>query len=147
MPKTIEIKEAKAQYGLSLDEAQLAEGPLIVERQGKPIAAIIPFAEYERYRTWREKEKRAAVRQAQLQKFEQERAAYLRLKPQLLQTHRGQFVAIHESKVVDTDEENRELVKRVIERYGNEPVYIQLVAEELRTFEIPSPEIEFYASL
>ncbi|MFQ5594043.1 MAG: hypothetical protein ACE5HA_07830 [Anaerolineae bacterium] len=44
MSRTIEIKEAKARYALSLDEAQLAEGPLIVERQGKPIAAIIPLA-------------------------------------------------------------------------------------------------------
>jgi len=44
MPRTIEIKEAKARYALSLDKAQLAAGPLIVERQGKPIAAIIPLA-------------------------------------------------------------------------------------------------------
>jgi len=42
MSRTIEIKEAKARYALSLDEAQLVEGPLIVERQGKPIACLLP---------------------------------------------------------------------------------------------------------
>jgi antitoxin (DNA-binding transcriptional repressor) of toxin-antitoxin stability system len=147
MSKTIEIEEAKTQYAVLLDEAYLAEGPLIVERQGNPIAAIIPFIEYERYRVWREKEEQAAIHQTQLQKFEQERAAYLRLKSQLLQTHHGQFVAVHEGQVVDADQDNRALVKRIVERYGNEPVYIQRVAEELRIFEIPSPEIEFHASL
>jgi len=147
MPETIEIREARTRYGLSLDEARLAKGPVIIERQGKPFAAIIPFAEYETYKAWREREKQAAVRRAHLQKFEREREAYLRLKPQLLQTYRGQFVAIHEGKVADMDQDNHELVKRIIERYGNEPVYIQLVAEEPRTFEIPSPEMEFHASL
>lgn len=147
MARTIEIKETKARYALPLDEAQLAEEPLIVERQGEPIAAIIPFVEYERYRAWREKEEQATVHRTQLQKFERERAAYLRLKPQLLQTHRGQFVAIHEGQVVDADQNNRELTRRVIERYGNEPIYIQLVAEELRSFEIPSPETKPHASL
>lgn len=147
MSTTIEIKEAKTQYALPLDEARLAEGPLIVEREGKPVAAIIPFGEYEKYRAWQEEEEQAAIRRAQLQKFEREKEVYLHLKPQLLQTHRGQFVAIHEGKVVDADQDNGELVRRVVERYGNEPVYIQLVAEELRTFEIPSPEIEFHASL
>jgi len=147
MPKTIEIKEARAQYALPLDEAQLAQGPLILERQGTPIAAIISFVEYERYRNWREQQKRETMHSAQWQKFERERAAYQRLKFQLLQTHRGQFVAIHEGKAVDVDRDRRALVKRVVERYGNEPVYIQLVAEELPTFEVPSPEREFHASL
>lgn len=142
MSKTIEIKEAKARYALPLDEVSLAEEPLIVEREGKPVAAIIPFVEYKKYKAWQEQEGQAATRQAQLQKFEREKEAYLHLKPQLLQTHRGHFVAIHEGKVVDTDQDKRELVRRVVERYGNKPIYIQLVAEELRSFEIPSPETE-----
>ena len=145
MSTTIEIKEAKTQYALPLDETRLAEGPLIVEREGKPVAAIIPFIEYEKYQAWREQEKQAATHRAQLQKFEREKEAYLHLKPQLLQTHRGQFVAIHESKVVDADQDKRELVRRVVEHYGNEAVYIQLVAEELPSFEIPSPETESHA--
>jgi len=147
MNRTIEIKEAKTRYVLPLDESLLAEGPLVVEDQGKPIAAIIPFVEYERYKRWQKQQEQAAIRHAQLEKFEQERAAFLRLKSQLLQTHRGQFVAIHEGQVVAADQDKQALIRHIVERYGNEPVYIQVVAEDVPVFEIPSPEIEFDASL
>ena len=140
MPKTIEIKEARTQYALPLDEAQLAEGPLIVERQGKPIAAIISFAEYERYRDWRERKEKKARHRARLEALERERQAFLRLKPNLLKTNRGLYVAIHDGQVVDSDRDNCELAKRVYAQ-AYRPVYIELVSEEPETAEFPSPEV------
>ena len=147
MVKKITIKETRAPYTIPVSEEDLGEGPVVLERDGEAVAAPVPIEEYRQFVAWREEVKRAAIRQDQLQKFEREREAYLRLKPQLLQTHPGRFVAIYQGKVVDVDQDKQALAKRVIERYGNEPVYIQLVAEELRTFEIPSPETEPHASI
>ncbi len=147
MVKKIAIKEERAPYTIPVSEEDLSEGPVVLERDGEPVAALVPIEEYRQFVAWREKAEQAATRQAQLQKFEREREAYLRLKPQLLQTHPGQFVAIYQGEVVDVDQDKQALAERVIERYGNEPVYIQLVAEELRAFEIPSPETESHASI
>jgi antitoxin (DNA-binding transcriptional repressor) of toxin-antitoxin stability system len=49
MVKTIRIAEAQAEYKLAVDEAQLAQEPIILERDGEPIAAIIPFREYREF--------------------------------------------------------------------------------------------------
>jgi len=145
--RRIVIKEARAPYTIPVSEEDLGEGPVVLERDGEAVAALVPIEEYRQFVAWREKAKQAAARQAQLRKFQREREAYLRLKPQLLQTYPGQFVAIYQGKVVDVDRDKQALAKRILERYGNEPVYIQLVAEELRTFEIPSPETEPHASI
>ena len=46
MVKTVEIAEAQAAYRLGVDEEQLAQELIILERNGEPVAAIIPFREY-----------------------------------------------------------------------------------------------------
>jgi hypothetical protein len=66
-------------------------------------------------------------------KWEREYRAFLRLLPQLLATHRGQFVAIHEGQVVDSDDDEITLALRVYAKYG----YIQLHIG--RVVEQPSP--------
>jgi len=80
MVKRIALKETQALYSLSLDEAQLAEGPLILERQGQPVAAVIPIAEYERFRTWEGEQDGQRKREEQLRILDRERAAFLSLR-------------------------------------------------------------------
>jgi hypothetical protein len=65
-----------------------------------------------------------------LGKWEQEYRAFLRLLPQLLQTHRGQFVAIHEGRVVDSDSDEMALARRAIATIGPIPIHIDRVAEQ-----------------
>jgi hypothetical protein len=51
-------------------------------------------------------------------KGEREYQAFLRLLPQLLEKHRGQYVAIHEEQVVDSDTDDIALVQLVHARIG-----------------------------
>jgi hypothetical protein len=63
-------------------------------------------------------------------KWEREYQAFQRLLPELLPTHRGQWVAIHEGRVVDSDTEDIPLILRVHARYGYVPIHVERVAEQ-----------------
>lgn len=78
----------------------------------------------------------------ELEAFERERQAFLRIKDSLLDNpeFRGKFVAIYEGNIVDQDEDNRELARRVYSEYGYVPIYIGKVERERRVTEMPSPE-------
>ena len=135
MVKTIRIAEAQAEYRLTVDEAQLAQEPIILERDGEPVAAIIPFREYREFVAWREQREKART-------FEDERATFYRLKDHLRDRYKGQYVAILDGQVVDSGTDPVELVMRVYRRFGYDvPVYVGLVSEEPEIVEFPSPEI------
>ncbi len=53
MPRTVTLKESQAPYNLSLDEITLGEETVILEREGQPVAAVVPFIEYEAFIVWR----------------------------------------------------------------------------------------------
>ena len=59
-------------------------------------------------------------------KWAREHRAFLRLRPALLQTHRGKYVAIHTGKMVDTDEDEIALGLRVYAKFGYVPIYVGL---------------------
>jgi uncharacterized protein (DUF3084 family) len=63
-------------------------------------------------------------------KWEREYQAFRRLLPQLLATHRGQYVAIHEGKVVDSGDDKLALALRVLTKVGNVAIHVGLVSEE-----------------
>lgn len=65
-----------------------------------------------------------------LTKFERERRAFYRLLPALLNTHRGQYVAIHDEQVVDSDSDQVEVALRVLQRVGGVPIFVHLVSRE-----------------
>jgi hypothetical protein len=136
MVKTVSLKEAQTEYSISLNKTNLAQGPLILEHEGKPIAAVVPIAEYREFEAWRKRE--ARIRTEPDEAFERERAAFERLKPELLKTHRGKFVAVLNEQVVDMDTDRVKLVLRVYDRFGYRPIYVQLVEEHLPRRRLPS---------
>jgi len=140
MVKKIAIKEARAPYTIPVSEEDLSQGPVVLERDGEPVAALVPIEEYRQFAAWREQWEKEARQRARMEAFERERAAFLRLKPQLLDTHRGLWVAIVGERVVDSDTDSRALARRVYARFGYVPAYIQLVSEEMPSVELPSPE-------
>jgi len=75
------------------------------------------------------------VRQRQLAKLDAEIAAYERLHPELRQKYWGQWVAVHEQKLVDHDSDRTALYRRVRAHYGRTAVLIRQVTEQ------PSGEI------
>jgi hypothetical protein len=70
-------------------------------------------------------------------KGEREHEAFLRLMPELLITHRGKFVAIHEGQMVDSDVNDISLIQRVHARYGYVPIHVGLVTEALPVSRVP----------
>ena len=76
-------------------------------------------------------------------KWEQEYRAFLQLLPQLLTTHYGQFVAIHEEKVVDSGDDQIPLALRVYAKYGYVPMHIARVVEQPQ----PAVRVPYYRVL
>lgn len=62
-------------------------------------------------------------------KFERERAAFYRLLPELLKSHHGQYVAIHDERVVDSGPDRAEVAFRTLDRVKTD-IYVGLVSEE-----------------
>ena len=63
-------------------------------------------------------------------KWEREYQAFRRLLPQLLTTHQGKYVAIHEEQVVDSGDDKLALALRVLAKIGNVAIHVGLVSAE-----------------
>jgi hypothetical protein len=59
------------------------------------------------------------------------------LLPQLLPTHRGKYVAIHNEQVVDSDTDDIALIQRVHARVGYVPIHVGLVTEQPQLVRVP----------
>ncbi len=73
----------------------------------------------------------------QLSKGEREYQAFLRMLPDLLRTHRGQYVAIHDGQVVDAAADDIVLVQRVHARVGYVPIHVGLVTDQPAVVRVP----------
>jgi hypothetical protein len=62
-------------------------------------------------------------------KWEREYQAFQRLLPQLLATHRGQYVAIHNEQVVDSGDDKLAVALRVLAKVGNVPIHVGFVSD------------------
>lgn len=63
-------------------------------------------------------------------KWELEYEAFRRMLPSLLQTHRGQYVAIHEGQVVESGTDPVDVTFRALDRVGNVDLHVGHVTEE-----------------
>jgi PHD/YefM family antitoxin component YafN of YafNO toxin-antitoxin module len=53
--KTLTLKENQTLYEVVAQQAHVDE-PLVLEQGGRPVAVLLPLAEYEAYRAWRQAE-------------------------------------------------------------------------------------------
>jgi hypothetical protein len=70
-------------------------------------------------------------------KWDREYQTFRRLLPELLKTHRGQYVAIHEEQMVDSGDDQIAVALRAYARHGYVPIYVGLVTEHPRIARIP----------
>lgn len=83
------------------------------------------------------------TRSEQYAQFEAEREAFWRQFPELLKQYAGRYVAIHQGKVIDHDEDRHRLIQRVYETLGYVPVYVQRVSPEgPPRYSIPTPFVK-----
>ena len=50
--KTLVVKENQVVYQAAIDESLREGEPVILERDGRPIAVLVPIEEYETFRAW-----------------------------------------------------------------------------------------------
>jgi len=139
--RRIILKEAHAPYTLAIEEEALSREPFILERDGEAVAAVIPITEYQTFRVWREARGRKEKRREDLEAFERERQAFERLKPELLRTHRGQWVAIYKGKVVEAGQDRSQVLDSVYGRFGYVPLYVQRIEEQPRVYKLPHRKV------
>jgi|GEM_PF-4886533 len=75
--------------------------------------------------------------------FQRELSAFGRMLPDLLQSRRGMYVAIRQGRVIDADEDELVLAKRVYTQCPHEYVLIRPVTEDVPPQEyLCSPEVD-----
>ena len=134
--KKMVLREPRAPYTLTVDEETLQES-VVLERDGQPVAALVPIAEYEAFRAWLQLQAHDGHRQAQTEAFEREREAFERMKPELLRTHRDKVVAVYEGQVVEVGTDVAETLDAVYSRFGYIPCYVQRVEATPRVYKFP----------
>jgi hypothetical protein len=76
------------------------------------------------------------------EKWKREQQAFFAMLPDLLTTHRGLYVAIHDGRVVQAGPDNVQVALQAYRDYGYIPMYIDLVAEHpLPPIRPPSPRV------
>jgi hypothetical protein len=75
-------------------------------------------------------------------KWEREQGAFTRLRPSLIKSHAGQYVAIHEGQVVESGHDQIEVARKAYARFGYIPIYVGLISEApVKPARLPSPRI------
>ena len=138
MTQKLVLKENQTTYTVAVEGDDLAQQPIILKQDGQEVAAIISIEKYRAFEAWEKQQNKQLVRYPE---FEAEKAAFERLEPGLMATHKGQYVAIRGGQMVDSDEDKMILITRVYETSGYGPMYVHKVGEPLHAAKILSPRI------
>lgn len=79
---------------------------------------------------WQDQERPGEEKRIEREKIHQESEAFIAQHNELLKTKKGQYVALHEGKVVDHDQDGRVLYVRIRNKYGRTPILIRQVTEQ-----------------
>lgn len=75
-------------------------------------------------------------------RWRREYAAFIRLLPDLLKTHRGKFVAVHNSRVVAEADTLTHAALKAYKLVGYVPLHVGLVSDEpVPAMRMPSPRV------
>lgn len=75
-------------------------------------------------------------------KFEQERWSFFKMLSQLLAEYEGQYVAIHEGRVVGHGDDQAEVALKAYDEFGYVPIYVgKVTSEPPAPVRIPTPRL------
>lgn len=131
------VREVQTPYVVEPKEIKRRE-TVIIRENDVPVAVMMP---YEEYQELLEQVKAEALPRKGSPEFERQREAFKRLLPDLLQLHRGKWVAIVNEKPVVFGADRGEVRDQVREKFGIAPVYIQEVSETPRVYKIPHRKV------
>ena len=130
------VKEVSTPYTVNPEDEAIGRDTVIIRRNGAPLAVILPYTEYEELlaRQWPQPSSSDL-------RFEHERAAFQRLLPGLLETHRGEWVAIVDEQPVEFGPNFESVIVPVRQRFGQRPVYVHEILGQPRIYKITSPHV------
>ncbi len=133
------IREAQTPYIVSPNDEALGRETIIVQRNGEPFVAVMPYAEYQQLMAV--KTVGTSVPSSSDPIFERNRAAFQKLLPDLLKTYRGKWVAIVNEKVAVIGDSSALVIEEVIGKFGDVRTYMQEVLEARRVYRISGPRV------
>lgn len=129
------IKETPSAYVIEVTSSEENPEPTLIQREGKPVAVLIPYDEYLAFQDWRATHAQPQPYGA----FEAEIRAFEQLKPELLKTYPGKAVAIYQGKVLEVGDNKMEVLGKTLEKYGEIHCYVEWVEPETpRRVRVPS---------
>ena len=135
--KTIVLKEMPMRYLIEVDRVTIEQGTTILQREGQPVAAIIPMGDYRAFQEWQDAQQKSIS--PVYPDFEAEVVAFERLKPELLEHYRGRAVAIYQGQVVEVGDNKMKVLARALERFGDAHCYVEWAEPDApRRARIPS---------
>jgi hypothetical protein len=139
--KTLTLNESHAPYSVALDDAPLSGEVVILEKDGQPVAAVVPIQEYTAFQAWREAEKRRQSLRSEEARIELEHKAFLQMLPELLKQYQGRVVAIHQGQVVAVGDNRMEVWQRARRQLSGAPVYVQAVEYPPAVYKMPHRKV------
>lgn len=132
----LRLREAQAPYTLTIDDKLLNDETMLVEAGGRPVAVLVPVAEYAAFHAWRQANEQPDQPKEQ-SAFPRERRAFEQLQPELLRRYPGKVVAIYQGQVVEVGDEISETLDKVYDRFGYVACYVQRVEATPHIYKFP----------
>jgi hypothetical protein len=126
-----------------MSENLVVKSPVFIEDGGQPVAVLVPI---ELFHAWQQQLQMQARPDPSTQPksyggFEREKAAFERLKPDLLERFPDKCVAIVGGQVVEVGEDKLKVIERVRERFGRVSMYVQWVTAQPRVYHFPHRQV------
>ena len=131
------LREVSAPYLVNPADEALGRETIIVRRNGEPVAAVVPYAEYQHLLALQ----LAPTPAPADPEFARNRAAFQRLLPELQREHRGEWVAIVNERVAAFGPSSSAVLEEVCERLGDVRMYVQEIRETPRVYRINGPRV------
>ncbi len=141
MTRTLTLKESGAGDSLWTELTEPVSEPIMIERDGKPLGVLISPEDFQKVAPLIKREPASDWEAEQTRLIKREIEAYERVKPELLKTHKGKFVAILNGALIDSDEDEGELAERVFDKHGYRTLLIREVTETPRVYQMGGPQL------
>jgi hypothetical protein len=137
------LREVSAPYTVNPDDEAVGRDTIIITRNGVPVAAVVPYAEYQEWLA----EKAIRAGQPPIEsalpidpEFRKQWEAFQKLKPELLKKYPGQWVAIVNEQVVEVGPDFSTVAERM-DRFGDVPMCISQVLDKPRIYKLPTRKV------
>jgi hypothetical protein len=141
MTRTLILREHTAGYNALSEITEPVTEPLVIERDGQTLGVLISAEDYRKVAPLIAHEPASPWIEEQTRLIKLEIETYERMKPELLKSHTGQWVAILDGELQDSDVSESALVKRDHNKFGSRTMLIRQVLEQQPIYHMGGPTL------